>query len=151
MFYFKSIALHNAEKKDIETSLRKFSSKRVTSLDFKSSASYTSSEKYFLGFETDTDFQITRIRTPFERFFPKLILNFPKDKQFTCYQIRYSFLSAIIFIVLSIAFILNLIYSIIDQRLDTDFLSIIFFLCIFLILTGIEYLITRLRIKMVLK
>ena len=93
MFYFKSIALHNAEKKDIETSLRKFSSKRITSLDFKSSASYTSSEKYFLGFETDTDFQITRIRTPFERFFPKLILNFPKDKQFTCYLIRYSFLS----------------------------------------------------------
>jgi hypothetical protein len=151
MFFFKTITLHNPEKKDIETAIRKFSSRRKTSLDFKSSASYISSEKYFLGFETDIDLQLTRIRTPFERFFPKLILNFPKDKQFTCYKIRYSFLSAIIFIALSIVFILSLIYSIIDQRLDSDLLSITFFLCMFLILTSIEYLITRLRIKMALK
>lgn len=76
MFYFKTITLHNPGKKDIEMAIRKFSSRRNTFLDFKSSASYISSEKYFSGFETDTDLQITRIRTPFERFFPKLILNF---------------------------------------------------------------------------
>lgn len=111
MFYFKTITLYNPENKDIETAIRKFSSRRNTSLDFKSSASYIPSEKYFLGFETDTDLEITRIRTPFERFFPKLILNFPKDKQFTCYQVRYSFLSAILFFVLLIAFILSLVLS----------------------------------------
>ena len=132
MFYFKTVNLSNPDNKDVETAIRNFSSRRNTTLDFKSSASYISSEKYFLGFETDADLQITRIRTPFERFFPKLILNFQKDKQFTCYRIRYSFLSAIIFVALSIVFIFNLIYSVIDQGLDSDFFSITSFLCIFL-------------------
>ena len=32
MFYFKKIILHNPDKKDIETAIRKFSSKRITPL-----------------------------------------------------------------------------------------------------------------------
>ena len=147
MFYFKKIILPNPDKKNIETAIRKSSSKRDTLLDFKSSASYISSEKYFLGFETDTGLQITRIRTPFERFLPKLILNFRKDKEFSCYQIRYGFLSAIILLLLFIVFIQRLIYSFKEGKSDIQLFSIISFLCIFSILTVFEYLITRQKIK----
>ena len=61
MFHFKTVILSNPDNKDVETAIRNFSSRRNTTLDFKSSASYISFEKYFLGFETDADLQITRI------------------------------------------------------------------------------------------
>ena len=100
---------------EVENAIRHFSSKRHASLDIKSSSSSIGENKYFLGLEGENDLKITRIRTPFESLFPKIIVSFPKDRQFLSFKIRYSILSIIIFGILFIA-VLQSIYSIIIDQ-----------------------------------
>jgi len=147
MFYFTQTNLDNLTTDGVENAIRHFSSKRHTSLDFKSSSSYIQEDKYFLGFEGKNDLKITRIRTPFERFFPKLIISFPKDRQFEIYRIRYSILSSIIFCILLLA-VLQSIYSfIMDKEFENDFIPLTIVFAIFLSLTFLEIKLTSRKIQ----
>ncbi len=147
MLYFTHIDIDHSNSDVIENAVRAYSSKRHTGLDFKDSSSYIAEDKYFLGFESKDDLQITRIRTPFERFFPKLIVNFSKDKSFETYGIRYSLLPAILFIFLAISVLINLYYSIFENEELTDVFRMAGLLFVFILLTFIETNMTKQKIN----
>lgn len=103
MFYFAQFEIDSLSKDNVENAIRNFSSKRYTSLDLQSSSSSIKENKYFLGHEGKADLKITRIRTTFEKLFPKVIQSFPKGKRFEVYKVRYSLLSTVVFFLLSMA------------------------------------------------
>lgn len=146
MVYFLKTKIDNYSRDTIENAIRRFSAKRHTSLDLKSSSSYISDNKYFLGLEGSSDLKITRIRTPFERILPKVIASFPKDRQFETYRIRYSILATLVFIVLSIAVIQNLYTFIIEKEFENDFIPLALVYLIFIGLTITEIKLTKLKI-----
>ncbi|GAB2682376.1 hypothetical protein GCM10027036_40700 [Flavihumibacter cheonanensis] len=87
MWSFKSVTIDNIPGRIVEAAVRKFATKRHTLLDFQSSATYVGTEKYFLGLEKEKSIELTRIRSPFERLLPKLVINFDKNDGFRRYKI----------------------------------------------------------------
>lgn len=151
MIYFAQIAIDNFSPPKTENAIRSFSVKRHTSLDLKSSSSYINVDKYFLGLEGDDDLKITRIRTPFERFLPKVIVSFPKDRKFKIFKIRYSILSTFIFIILLIAVLQSVFSIIVDKEFKNEVLLLTIFFMIFIGLTVAEIKLTKLKIKKAIK
>ena len=151
MIYFTKTIIDNFSSDHTENAIRTFSSKRYTSLDLKSSSSYTQEDKYFLGLEGNNDLKITRIRTPFERFFPKVIVSFPKDRQFEIYRIRYSILSTFVFVVLVIAVLQSIYTLIVDKEFENDIIPLIIVFIIFIGLTIAEIKLTKLKIRKAIK
>jgi hypothetical protein len=147
MIYFTKTTIDNFSPDNTENAIRRFSAKRHTSLDLKSSSSYIMEDKYFLGLEGNNDLKITRIRTPFERFFPKVIVSFPKDSRFEIYKIRYSILSTFVFIVLVIAVLQSFYTLIVDKEFENDFIPLTIVFVIFIGLTIAEIKLTKLKIK----
>lgn len=148
MTYFKTIKLPiNENEVMVEDAIRKFSLKRHGSLDLKQSSSYISEDnKYFLGQETDRYIKITRLRTPFENLFPKIILRFDKSN-FNSFKIRYSFPSNLVFAVLTIAVFVNFTNFISSGRLGSNIEFVIFSAVVFTFLTLIEIKITTRKIE----
>ncbi len=151
MLYFKSIVLETHDGQAVENAIRQFSAKRHTSLDLQSSASYISDHKVFLGLENDTNIRITRVRSPFERFLPKLIVRFDKADGFNCYRIRLSLLPNLMFLFLTIAIILNVIGSLTNGRLESDLPSILALYLTFVALILLEITLTKRRLSAILK
>jgi len=101
MLYFKKIYLPNdLEKQDLEKGLRSRSLKRSQMLDFVFETTNTGTDKYFLGNEGKKDLKLTRIKTSFESFLPKIIISFPKETAEQYYKFRLSILSTAILVVL---------------------------------------------------
>ena len=152
MIYFRKNTITGYTPEEIERGIRKFSFRRHIRLDFHSSVSYMTGDKYFYGVETSKDIQLTRIRTPFERFLPKLIFSFSKKDEFIVYRVRYAYSSLIgLFFLLSAA-VFNLIYAFNTSWIDAGSLIVAGLMAIFLALTVLESEITRLRIlKAILK
>lgn len=149
MLYFKTIKIENTDPEIVEKAIRAFSLKRLTSLDLiTSSASYASEDKYFLGVEKNDALFTTRIRTPFERIFPKLIVRFKKEDGFTSYQIRYS-LPAIAFTLLNIVGLFaNLFYVLTTDGFTFEGLFLItLIIVLFVLFTLLELTFTRNRIN----
>ena len=147
MFYFKKIHLpDDSEKQNLEKGLRSKSLKRSQMLDFVFETSNIGTDKYFLGNEGKKDLKLTRIKTSFESFFPKLIISFPKETAVKYYKFRLSILSTVILGVLSLLLFTSFLDVVITQKnaeafLITTILSLIYFLFILL-----ELKITRNRI-----
>lgn len=80
MFTLKTYQLPFFNGEEIETQIRKVCSKSLVRIDLANSTSYVGSEKKFVGYETNSNLQITRIRGPIEMYFPKLIICFEKQK-----------------------------------------------------------------------
>lgn len=140
MIYFKTINITNCNNDTIERILRRKSVKRHTlfGLDIKSSSTYVKDEnRSFIGIETNKNIKVTRIRTPFEWFLPKLILRFDKNN-FTKYRIRYSLFSFIIAVFLALIIVLNIFYSLKYKNLESNFINIIILTAIFLALSFVE-------------
>ncbi|MBL0311050.1 MAG: hypothetical protein IPP77_15700 [Bacteroidetes bacterium] len=146
MIYFKKVNLNGADRQRIETAIRQFAVKRNTSLDFQSSATCIRQEKYFLGLESESNLTLTRIRTPFERLLPKLILQFSKE-DFNKYKVRFSFVSIFVAFLLSVGVLLQLIYSIKNSQLSSNLWQILFFALIFIALTWFEIKLTTDKIN----
>lgn len=147
MIYFSKNTIENFSSESTENAIRKFSAKRNTSLDLKSSSSYTNEDKYFLGLESNNDLKITRIRTNFEAFFPKIIVSFPKVHQFEMYKIRFSFLSSVVFIGLLYALLQSIYILIVDKEFENDVIPLIISFTVFIVLTIVEIKLTKLKIK----
>jgi len=148
MLYFSTTTIDNITPVDIENGIRRYAAKRHTSLDLKPAATYIKEDKYFLGLEGDKDLKITRIRTPFERFFPKLIVSFPKEKNFETYKIRYTLLSNVVFLTLSILVVIGIISLALDNEyFSSDFLLVLILFGIFYALTLLEIRMTKSKIK----
>lgn len=147
MIYFSKNTIENFSSESTENAIRKFSAKRNTSLDLKSSSSYTNEDKYFLGLESNNDLKITRIRTNFEAFFPKIIVSFPKVHQFEMYKIRFSILSTIVFIVLLFAILQSIYTLIVDKEIENDVIPLIICFTVFIVLTTLEIKLTKSKIK----
>jgi hypothetical protein len=113
MIYFLKNPIKNSNSDIVENAIRRFSLKRYTSLDLQRSSFNTAEDRYFLGLEGSCDLKITRIRTPFESFFPKVIVSFPKRKGFEMYKIRFSLLSTFIFAILFFAVLQSVVLQII--------------------------------------
>jgi hypothetical protein len=152
MLYFKTVHLNSNNYEAVENALRKHSWKRGSSLDFQSSASLASDDKFFLGVEDEVCLRFTRLRTPFERFLPKIILAYPKSIQDSlAYRIRLSFLPSVLFVLLTIALVLNIIFSITEMRIDTDLPKVFFLFVVFILLTFFEIYLTERRVKKIFK
>ena len=104
MLYFKKIYLPLDEKQALEKAMRKAALKRLTSLDFKSAAMDIGTDKLFLGFDGKEAVQFTRLRTSFEKYFPKIIISIPKNETDNEYKFRYSMLSLVVFAACSVLF-----------------------------------------------
>src|ERR1700754_4862268 len=100
MIFFKTNRITGYSPEEIERGIRRFTFKRHIRLDFHSSVTYMKEDKYFFGIETFRDIQLTRIKTPLERFLPKLIFSFSKEESFMTYRIRYDYVSLITFFLL---------------------------------------------------
>jgi hypothetical protein len=149
MLYFKTIKIENTDPEIIEKGIRAFSLKRLTSLDLIiSSASYASEDKYFLGVEKSNALFITRVRTPIERIFPKLIVRFKKEDGFTSYQIRYSLPAIALSCFVIFGWIANLFLLLTADGFTFDgFLVISLVIVLFVLLTFLELTFTRNRIN----
>lgn len=148
MLYFSTTTIDNMAPVDIENGIRKYAAKRHTSLDLKQASTYIKEDKYFLGLEGTKDLKLTRIRTPFERFFPKIIVSFPKNKKFEIYKIRYTFLSNVVFLILSILVVHGFFSLALDNNyFSSDFLLVLVFFLIFLTLTLLEIRLTKSKIR----
>jgi hypothetical protein len=147
MFYFKKEILQSVNAESIEIALRKFTAKRNTSLDMQSSSTSMGTDKLFLGLENENSIQITRIRSSLEKFLPKLIIKFDKVAGFNQYKVRYSLLSNVVFAFTVAAIILNSIYSISNGELESGLTTAFIFICLFLLLSAIEFRLTKLKLK----
>ena len=146
MIYFKTHTITKYTPAEIESGVRRYSLKRHIRLDFHSSVSYIQGDKYFYGIETTKDVQITRIKTPFERFLPKLIFSFSKKEEFMIYRVRYDYSSMIVFFLLFFSALFNLVDAFTTESLGTATIVIPGLFVIFLALSFLESEITQIRI-----
>jgi len=87
--YFKTVHFPpNLNHTHVETAPRKASMKETISLDFTSKSVNIGTNKIFWGLERKRNLKFTRIRTSFEFFLPKLIVNLSKDPSVNFYRIR---------------------------------------------------------------
>lgn len=150
MLYFTSVRISGHSKDHVEHAIRHFSLKRHTSLDLQSSSTYIREDKYFLGLEGKNDVKIIRLRTPFERLLPGVILRFSKDQAFGVYKIRYSLLSMIVFCSLLIG-VLEMIVSLARDRSSAfDFVPLVILFLVFMGLTYLEIRLTQRKIQQAL-
>lgn len=147
MLYFNKVILAEIDGTKVEAAIRKFAAKRHASLDLQSSSTKIGTEKLFLGLETDKSIQVTRLRSSFERFLPKLIIRFDKAKGFSEYRIRFSLLSNIVIAIIIIAIVLNIIYLFTNRQVDSDIASVFVYFFLFLLLTLVELRLTKARLK----
>ena len=151
MLYFKKVILPDEEIMVAEKAIRHFSSKRLSSLDFRSSSTFIMGDKYFLGYETPIHIEITRIRTPLERLLPKLIVTFDKKANFTTYKVRFSGMTLVFIGTFAVGVLFNLGNMIAFRTIDRDFLGIILFSAIIILLTILEFNLTRRKISRAIK
>jgi hypothetical protein len=147
MFYFKQIIIDKSFIETSEEAIRNYSSKRHTSLDLTPSSSYIKEDKFFLGLEGENDLKITRIRTAFEKYFPKVIISFPKDRHFETYKIRYSLLSSIVFFILLFAALQTVFYVIFGEEDAYELLALVIVFLSFIVLTFLEINVTKRKIN----
>lgn len=147
MLYFTKLTFTNYSSINVEDAIRKYSLKRHLSLDFHSSSSAITENKYFLGNENKNDLKITRIRTSFEWLFPKVILSVPKDGHFENLKVRYCLLSTVIFFYLAYVILKNLYFYFMYGEPISDVLGLLILLIIFLAFTYIEIQLTKRKIN----
>ncbi|WP_428225565.1 hypothetical protein [Flavobacterium sp.] len=147
MLYFKILSINKKSSKEIEIKLRQFASKRNFSLDFSSSTTDRNELKKFLGLEDDKSLKLTRLRSSFEIFLPKIILKFDKSTGYTVCKIRLCFLSSFMFLIISISILFGIYNSIKTNQLENDLYDSILFLALFIILTQIEIYLSKVKIK----
>lgn len=147
MLYLNKVTLAEIDETKVEAAIRKFAARRHASLDLQSSSTEIGTEKLFLGLENEKSIQVTRLRTTFERFLPKLIIRFDKAKGFSEYRIRFSLLSNLVIAIILIAIVLNIIYSLINRQVDSDIASVFVYFFLFLFLTLVELRLTKAKLK----
>lgn len=148
MLYFKkTYILDGLQKENLEKGLRNRSLKRSQMLDFVFETSNMGTDKYFLGNEGKKDLKLTRIKTSFESFLPKIIISFPKEMDLQYYKFRLSILSTFIFTILSLLLVTTFLDVIINQKNMEGFLVGIALSAIYFLLILLELKITRNRIS----
>jgi hypothetical protein len=151
MIYFTSEKLTETDNGIIEKSIRGFSSKRNIDLDLKSTSVLIEDEsRYFLGIENKKHLKITRIRGPFEKYFPKLIIRFSKS-DFKKYDVRLSLITFSLTVLLVLILVSDLIKIISDQISITRFVIVLVMLLILSFLTKIEMKFVKRRINKAIK
>ncbi|UPQ79348.1 hypothetical protein M0M57_00575 [Flavobacterium azooxidireducens] len=148
--YFRKVTIPELNSDKIERNIRLFTLKRHTSLDLKSGSTYIAEpNKFFLGFENNTQIDLLRITTPFERLLPKLIVSFNKSN-FKEYKVRLQLLSMILIVVLSAGLLMTIYHSIKSKNLESDFLFILSLNLIFYLLAFVEYKFVTKKIERVI-
>ncbi|SDY11399.1 hypothetical protein SAMN05444411_1282 [Lutibacter oricola] len=148
MIYFITSKMPNYDKSIIEKTIRKISSKKHLSLDVLSKIENTHIEnKYFYGLENDTQLKITRIRSYFEKIFPRIIIRFDK-KDFNTFYLRFNLLTTFFLLFMIISVIMNIIYSIESKSIDKDLITLTIISFGFVILSVREY---KLLIKILIR
>ena len=144
MLYFKKTHISSdLEKEEMEKGLRSKSLKRSQSLDFIFETINIGTDKYFLGNEGKNHLKFTRIKTLFESFLPKIIVSLPKATALQYYRFRLSFLSTVIFAMLSFLVITFFWSLITNQHNNEAFLIAVILLVIYSLLILLELKITK--------
>lgn len=147
MFYFKKVyILDDLEKQNLEKGLRSRSLKRTQYLDFVFETSNTGTEKYFLGNDGNKDLKLTRIKTSFESFLPKIIVKFPKQMDMQFYKFRLSLLSTAIFLLLTFLLLVSFLDVVLNQHNTEVFLTTLVLLITYSLLILLELKITQNKI-----
>ena len=130
MLYIKRIQFANeTEKQQFEQAMCKFAAKRNSPLDFMSAETDFKTEKKFLGYENKKNLQFTRLRSSFEKFLPKLIIQVPKSAEDGYYAIKLSW-SSIIPIAFFVCIFPMLVWGIITGAKDYQIMLGIAIVCI---------------------
>jgi hypothetical protein len=147
MFYFAHQQVDGVSLELAEKSIRSFSLKRLTSLDFKTTSSAGQEDKYFVGLDGPQDLKISCIRSSLERVFPHLIISFPKHESFIRYRVRYSFFSTL-FLAVLIWGLLERLYEVFVYEESSRHLMEMTVLCaVFVGLTLLEMTLVKRKIK----
>jgi len=147
MYFTKTYFNSDSEGQQMEVALRKFASKRHTSLDFQSSSTDIGTEKRFLGYEGKKDLKFTRLRTSFEKYLPKMIISLPKDTNQNYYKIRLSFLTTVVLGIFSACFVLTVALIIVGKITLGGFFAILMLYVVYLLLIYLELKLTNSRIE----
>lgn len=149
MFYFQEYEIKDFSPDKVEFSIRKFSAKKYSSLDLLTSSTYIKGDKKFLGIESESYLDFTRIRTPLEQIFPKVIVRFDKSS-FNVYKLRLSLLSFLIVLFLLSALLVNIINSLNQNRIESDIIPVLTLALLYFALLKLEIGITRRNLRRIL-
>ena len=141
MFYLFKRNLNEVTGEDVEKTIRANSARRKSSLDVHSSSTFIRQEKYFLAFENQDGISITRIRTPFEKILPKLILYFPKDN-FTTYKIRLGLASFLLGALLVFSLLIQILSATKYLSISSEIIDVLIFIIFFFGLALLELKLT---------
>jgi len=147
MIYFKSMQVYGNERQLLENALRKAAIKRVRSLDFQSAVYDMGMDKLFLGLDDTRDVKFTRLRTSLEKFFPKIIISFSRDKTSSEYRFRLSLLSTCVFTILLMVLLLSIVLAAIDHENYEAIVEMLLPMGLFILLTFFELKIVNSRIR----
>ena len=132
---------------DVESSMRKSSLRRNSSLRIKSRSSYVwEDDKYFLGYERESVIDFVRLKTPFEIFIPRLIVQFDKNN-FSSYTLRLGLLGQLVSIFWLVFLFISIFFSIVRLKLESSVINITFLLAVFAVLVFFEFYLLKKAIK----
>lgn len=100
--------------------------------------------KVFIGLEKTNSIEITRLKSI--HYSPKVILKFDKNTGFTEYKMRLGLVPFSILALLLVTFLLSIIYSVQDGKIDTDLSSIALITGLFLIIIFREIILHHKRL-----
>lgn len=151
MIYFLKKEIRGFSSDGIEAAIRRSALKRNSFIDFQSAVSDIRQEKIFIGTENENELCITRLRTSFERIFPKYIIRFNKSEGFGRYQVRLSVVSFSFLFFLTISILSGIYESIVYREIINDLAMPVFLLSAFMALTFFEFYLTRKAIDRALR
>lgn len=136
MIYFKKIYIDNSDKSETIKAIRKFASRRDSSLDLVSSGALAGTDRLFLGAERTEQIDFTRIRYYIEDLLPKVIISFPVAEADNYYKFRFSFRTTLVACAITILLILGCVASIINNTPDAFivFAAVFIFFCLLILL-----------------
>jgi hypothetical protein len=145
MIYLKKLEFpKNLTQLEFETTLRKYALNHKSPLDFTFKPINIGTEKIFYGQANTSNVQFTRIKTSFEFFLPKIILNVSTDPMSTFYKLRIGALPMGLAAMLLFALLTGFINIIRGQ-------TTVIILLPFFIMAVILILLIKLEIKLTMK
>lgn len=143
MFYFLKRKIIGLSSDSIEDAIRRSASKRNSFIDFQSAVSDIRQAKIFIGTENENELCVTRLRTSFERLFPKYIVRFNKSEGYGTYHLRLSVFSFSFAFFLTISILSGVYESIVHEEVINDLALPLFLLFVFTVLGFFEFHLTK--------
>lgn len=151
MLYFKKIIIPGYTEQQLEAAMRKVSLRRTSALDMESAITDIGTDKLFLGYEDKKGLTFTRLKASPEKLLPKHIIRLKKDTGEAAYEMRLALMPTVLFVMLSIGWIINAVLTIAGKVPIDGFFTITMFCGIFLSAMFLDMKLTSSRVNKAIK